>query len=154
MVDQEKNASKNKGTKQKKRKLIPKPMPIPKRKKIVAVSKVANNDEIADDSSTESEISCSYQHSDMIGSYKQETDGKYFKEGCDLFEVKCVNCGVLFKDIGDEKCYCVSEKKPIYICVGRMSHRCKHAFCNECYQKKNSGRAVRKRLSNRGGKKT
>ena len=129
-------------------------MPNQKRKKIVPVSKVTVNDEIADDSSTESEISCSYKHSDIIGSYKQETDGRYFKEGCDLFEVKCVNCGVLFKDIGDEKCYCVSEKKPIYICVGRMSHRCKHAFCNECYQKKNSGRAVRKRSSNRGGKKT
>ena len=90
VIEQDKDTSKKKGTKQNKRKPIPKPMPKAKRKKIVPISKVTVNDEIADDSSTESEISCSYQHSDMIGSYKQETDGRYFKEGCELFEMKCV----------------------------------------------------------------
>ena len=155
VVEQEKNTTKKKsGVKQKKRKLVPKPMFNSKKKKRVAVNEVETNDVIADDSSTDSEISCSYQHSDMVGSYKEETDGRYFKEGWDLYEVKCVHCGVMFKDSGNDKCYCVSKKKPIYICVGRMSHRCKHAFCNDCYQKKNSGTGTRKRSSNRVRNKT
>ena len=104
----------------------------------------------SDDESTESDNSCKYYHNDLCGSYKEENDSGYFKKGYDMYGSSCSQCKLFFKPIDDGKCYVVSRKRSVFVCLGRNKYQCKHALCKECYNKKIErigGRLKRKRKS-------
>lgn len=102
----------------------------------------------SDDQSTESDNSCKYYHNDLRGSFKEESDARYFEEGFDMYGSKCSICKVKLNVIEEGKCFVVGRKHSVWICIGRNKYQCKHALCQDCYNNRVEtvgGRGKRKR---------
>lgn len=91
---------------------------------------------------------CLLDHKSAID-FKEESDRRYFKEGSNLYETKCVGCQVLFTDAPSDgnMCYVPSNTQPTYFCNGRTKYNCKYGYCSICYLKSigSSGRSRRSR---------
>ena len=82
---------------------------------------------------------CTADH-DLLQSYVDETNAKYFSVGQRFWNVKCRNCKVLI--VGDEnkddvekiKKFRPTIKNPVYICLNR-THGCMQAMCFNCTKK-------------------
>lgn len=82
---------------------------------------------------------CTVDH-ELLESYVDESNAKYFSVGQRFWNVKCRKCKVLI--VGDEnnddvekiKKFRPTIKKPAYICLNR-THGCMHAMCFNCTKK-------------------
>jgi len=68
--------------------------------------------------------------------YNQETNVKYCKMGCYLFEVECGSCSKQFVEVVSAKdnassTYRPSEKTPVYTCINQTKG-CRYAVCGVC----------------------
>ena len=82
---------------------------------------------------------CTADH-DLLQSYVDETNAKYFSVGQRFWNVKCRNCKVLIvgdenkDDVGKIKKLRPTIKSPVYICLNR-THGCMQAMCFNCTKK-------------------
>jgi len=95
--------------------------------------------EHAPEKPTTTSFKCDIDHSNyQLGIvYKQETNDKYCKMGCYLFEVKCGSCGKQFVEVVSVKdnassTYRPSEKTPVYTCINHTKG-CRYAVCGVCF---------------------
>ena len=89
-------------------------------------------------------IGCIHDHGKYSGGYKEETDKGYCKEGYDLHGIRCKSCNAGFGWIEGGKFVIPSNKKPIYICVGRGKYGCTFGLCCDCYTKKSTTTSKRR----------
>ena len=94
------------------------------------------------------ESKCMYDHKDYIGGYEQETDKRYYNVGNDLHGTHCDECMLLFSAKEEIDMITPSIKDPIFVCLGRHKHDCKHSLCTKCHLKKldSGGGRPRRRL--------
>ena len=91
------------------------------------------------------ELKCIYDHKDYIGGYEQESDKRYFNVGNDLHGTHCDECMSLFSCKEEKDMITPSIREPIFVCLGRRKHDCKHSLCSKCHLKKLDGEGVRPR---------
>ena len=89
-------------------------------------------------------IGCIHDHENYSGGYKEETDKGYCKVGYDLHGTRCRLCNAGFGWIEGGNFVIPSNRKPIYICVGRGKYLCTFGLCCDCYTKKSTTTSKRR----------
>ena len=64
-----------------------------------------------------------------IEEFEIEEDKRYFADGFDMHNSKCMNCGIKFGVHQNPP----SPTQPVFVCKNRMVSGCQHAYCGVCY---------------------
>ena len=89
-----------------------------------------------DNEDTESEESCTEDHQNYQSNYKEEDNRFYFMENAALFGVKCNTCQKKIVCDPDKDGIVPNISAPVYVCNGRIKHKCKCCVCHSCYLSK------------------
>ena len=65
------------------------------------------------------EDKCTFDHTDYVASFAQETDKHYCTIKNDLHGVSCCECSKTFKEKEDPNVIVPSLKSPLWVCLGR-----------------------------------
>lgn len=127
-----KSSTKKTATKQAQRVLMPKESPKKRKRRTKKSSPV-----------------CPCDHQDYSATFNEESDKRYCQPAHDLNNVKCQICNLKFANEADDCCIVPSASAPMYVCRGRMKHKCTHSLCFSCYQDRFMVHSSKRRTRNK-----